>query len=117
MSDVIRGASPNIGPNGEPITHPITRPITRDDLPPPTLKRWVTRRKAEVVMAVRTGLIDLDEACERYSITVEEFLSWQRLLADHGLHGLRSTRLQDYRGSNDAEAPAGAQPTGTGIGD
>ncbi len=89
MSDVIRGVSPLIGPNGEP--------MTRDDLPPPTLKRWVTRRKAEVVMGVRAGLIGLDEACARYSITVEEFLSWQRLLEDHGLHGLRSTRLQDYR--------------------
>ena len=109
MSDVIRGASPVNGPNGEP--------LTLDDLPPPTLKRWVTRRKAEVVMAVRTGLIGLDEACARYNITVEELLSWQRLLDDHGLLGLRITRLQDYRGSGDAAAPAEALPAGTAAED
>ncbi len=109
MSDVIGGASPVIGPNGEP--------MTRDDLPPPKLKRWVTRRKAEVVTAVRAGLIDLDEACARYNITVEELLTWHRLLDDHGLLGLRITRLQDYRGSGDTAAPAGPQPTGTAAED
>jgi hypothetical protein len=90
MSNAADGANPVIGPTGEPMTH--------DDLPPPTLKRWITRRKAEVVTAVRAGLIGLDEACLRYGITAEEFLSWQRLLDDHGLQGLRATRLQDYRG-------------------
>ena len=46
-------------------------------LPPPTTKRWVIRRKAEVVAAVRGGLLSLEEACARYTLTVEEFLSWQ----------------------------------------
>ncbi len=101
MSDVIRGASQVVGSNGEP--------MTLDDLPPPTLKRWVTRRKAEVVTAVCGGLIGLDEACARYGITVEELLSWQRLLDDHGLRGLRITRLQDYRNPDQAEVqPDGA---------
>jgi hypothetical protein len=68
-----------------------------DDLPPPDTKRWVIRRKAEVVAAVRTGLISLDEACRRYTLSIEEFLSWQRLIDSHGLAGLRVTRLQDYR--------------------
>jgi hypothetical protein len=72
-------------------------PLTLDDLPPPGTKRWVIRRKAEVVAGVRSGLITLDEACQRYTLSVEEFLSWQRLIDRHGLRGLRVTRLQDYR--------------------
>lgn len=67
------------------------------DLPPPNTKRWVIRRKAEVVSAVRKGVISLDEACRRYTLSIEEFLSWQRLIDSHGLAGLRVTRLQDYR--------------------
>jgi len=54
-------------------------------------------RKAEVVAAVRGGLLSLEEACERYKLTVDEFLSWQRSIDKHGLPGLRATRIQDYR--------------------
>jgi len=57
----------------------------------------VIRRKAEVVGAVRNGVLTLEAACERYSISLEELLSWQRLIESHGLAGLRVTRLQDYR--------------------
>lgn len=79
-----------VGPGG--------RPLTIEDLPPPETKRWVSRRKAEVVAAVRHGLLSLEDACRRYNLSVEEFLSWQRLIERHGLPGLRATRLQDYRG-------------------
>lgn len=72
-------------------------PTAIADLPPPNTKRWVIRRKAEVVAAVRSGLISLDEACRRYTLSIEEFLSWQRLIESHGVPGLRVTRLQDYR--------------------
>ena len=78
-----------IGPDGTP--------LTLKDLPPPTTKRWVIRRKAEVVAAVRGGLLTLEEACERYTLTVEEFLSWQKAIDQHGLPGLRATRVQQYR--------------------
>jgi Protein of unknown function (DUF1153) len=71
--------------------------VSLDSLPPPETKRWVIRRKAEVVAAVRAGLLSLEEACARYTLSVEEFLSWQRLVDSHGLPGLRVTRLQDYR--------------------
>jgi hypothetical protein len=57
----------------------------------------VIRRKAEVVAAVRGGLLSLSEACDRYRLTVDEFLSWQRSIERHGLPGLRATRLQQYR--------------------
>ena len=73
------------------------RPLTIGDLPPTNTKRWVVRRKAVVVAAVRSGLISLEEACQRYTLSVEEFLSWQRLIDEHGVRGLRVTRLKDYR--------------------
>ena len=76
---------------------PVGTPMAVDDLPPPETKRWVIRRKAEVVAAVRGGLISLEEACKRYTLTIEEFLSWQRLMESHGMRGLRATRIQDYR--------------------
>ena len=89
MSDIPGTAPKAIGPAGEP--------LTINDLPPPDTKRWVIRRKAEVVAAVRGGLISLEDACDRYTLSVEEFLSWQRLIDRHGMRGLRTTRLQDYR--------------------
>ena len=67
------------------------------ELPPPNTGRWVVRRKAAVVQAVRSGLISLDEACRRYALSVEEFLSWEHAIERHGLRGLRVTRLQEYR--------------------
>jgi Protein of unknown function (DUF1153) len=78
-----------IGPDGSP--------LTVADLPPPGTQRWVIRRKAEVVAAVRGGLLSLDEACSRYVLTTEEFLSWQASIDRHGLAGLRTTRIQHYR--------------------
>ncbi len=76
---------------------PAGQPLSLEDLPPPNTKRWVSRRKAEVVTAVRFGLLSLEDACVRYNISIEEFLSWQRLIESHGVPGLRATRLQDYR--------------------
>jgi len=78
-----------VGPDGGP--------LTVADLPPTDTKRWVIRRKAEVVAAVRGGLLSLSEACQRYKLTADEFLSWQRSIEKHGLQGLRATRIQDYR--------------------
>ncbi len=78
-----------IGPDGSP--------LTISDLPPPGTHRWVIRRKAEVVAAVRGGLLSLEDACARYTLTTEEFLSWQMSIDQHGLAGLRTTRIQHYR--------------------
>jgi thiamine monophosphate synthase len=68
-----------------------------EDLPPPGITRWVIRRKAQVVAAVRSGVITLEDVCQRYSVSVEEFQSWQKALERHGLYGLRTTRSQIYR--------------------
>ncbi len=83
---------------------PVGKPLTVDNLPPADTKRWVIRRKAEVVAAVRNGLIGLDEACERYRLSVEEFLNWQQLIESHGLRGLRTTRTQEYREASSDQA-------------
>ena len=78
-----------IGPTGAP--------LTLADLPPADTDRWVIRRKAEVVAAVRGGLLTLDEACERYRLTNEEFIAWQKAIERHGMAGLRTTLIQHYR--------------------
>ena len=78
-----------IGPTGAP--------LTLDDLPPAKTQRWVIRRKAEVVAAVRGGLLSLDDACEKYGLTNEEFLAWQQSIDRYGMAGLRTTRIQQYR--------------------
>ena len=75
-----------VGPLGEPLT-----------MPAPETTRWVVRRKAEVVAAVNGGLLTIDEVCERYSLTLEEFASWQRAVDRSGMQGLRVTRIQHYR--------------------
>jgi hypothetical protein len=74
------------------------------DLPSPDTKRWVVRRKAVVVHAVRDGAISLQEACRRYRLSVEEFLAWQRAIERYGIPGLRATRLQIYRDTDDARS-------------
>jgi hypothetical protein len=76
------------------------------ELPSPDTKRWVVRRKAVVVQAVRSGMISLQEACRRYNLSVEEFLAWQRAIERHGIPGLRVTRLQIYR---DTDEPRSAK--------
>lgn len=72
------------------------RRLSFADLPLPDTKRWVIRRKAEVVAAVRGGLLSLEEACDRYALNAEEFLSWQNCIDRFGLAGLRVTRIQSY---------------------
>jgi hypothetical protein len=72
-------------------------PLAKEDLPDAETTRWVIRRKAEVVTAVRGGLLSLEEACHRYMLSVEELHAWQFSLDRHGLAGLRTTRIQQYR--------------------
>ena len=60
-------------------------------------QRWTVRRKVTVVEAVRGGLMPIDEACGLYSISVDEFLAWERDLDRYGVPGLRTTRYQIYR--------------------
>jgi hypothetical protein len=73
-----------------------TRPAA--ELPPPNVRRWTIRRKAAVLNAIANGVLTREEACQRYQLSEEELASWQRIYEAHGLPGLRSTRLQQYRG-------------------
>jgi hypothetical protein len=71
--------------------------VTMDSLPPADTRRWVIRRKAMVVAALRQGLLTREEACERYNLSLQELQAWEDLIDRHGLHGLRVTRLKEYR--------------------
>lgn len=89
MSEETKAVEFVIGPDGQK--------LTKEDLPPVDTQRWVIRRKAEVVAAVRGGLITEAEACQRYGVSSEEFEGWVRSIDRFGIQGLRTTRLQKYR--------------------
>ena len=76
---------------------PLGRPITLESLPPPDTRRWVVRRKAEVIAAIRGGLLTAAEACARYRLSPEELELWQESIDRAGVPGLRVTRIQLYR--------------------
>jgi hypothetical protein len=99
------GVRSAIGPDESPIRGrsvigPDGMPLSLRDLPPPNTRRWVIRRKAEVVAAVKGGLLTISQACAIYSLTVEEYLSWEARLDRFGLSGLRTTRAGRYRRSD-----------------
>ena len=107
-----RAQAATVDPMGDPSVAPgesVNQTPTLSDLPAPNIKRWHFQRKAIVVTAVRTGLISVAEACARYRITIEEFISWKRLLDQHGSRGLRATCLQKYRHSAKGEGMAAAE--------
>ena len=91
---VHRGKRPAqvIGPFGEA--------LSLADLPKDNMTRWVIRRKAEVVAAVNGGLLSLEEACNRYDLSLEEFCSWQETIDKAGLLGLRISHHSKNRTGN-----------------
>lgn len=97
---------------GRAAIDPFGEPLTLETLPPTDTVRWVPRRKAQVVCAIRGGLISRQEACERYGISDAELFSWEKLLDDHGLRALRVTRTQRYRqaGTSSDDDAQGGQP-------
>ena len=82
-----------------------------DALPPANARCWGIRRKTDVVVAVRSGAISLEDACERYNLSMEEFLTWQRLIDSHRKAGIRVTRLQNaYRQKLSRRPPKASPP-------
>jgi hypothetical protein len=73
-----------IGPEGFP--------LSLNDMPPPGIKRWMARQKAEIVIAVESGLLSIVDACKRYDLSPDEFLAWKTAFGRHGMEGLRVTR-------------------------
>ena len=84
-------------PGPRHVTLPDGSTLSRADLPSPDTRRWVARRKAIVVQAVQHGLIGREEALERYTLTDEEFGSWEVAMGRHGAAALRATKVQQYR--------------------
>lgn len=72
------------------------QPLRLEHLPPPGM-RWVVRRKAIVVQAIHQGLLTIKEACARYHLSGHEIASWVKAIEQHGIPGLRATRMQIYR--------------------
>jgi Protein of unknown function (DUF1153) len=66
-------------------------------LPSAETKRWSSRRKAAVIVAMRTGVITREQACERYLLSEEELTGWETAFDKRGIRGLLVTRRRDYR--------------------
>jgi len=62
------------------------------------IRRWTIRRKAALLEAIRRGAVTLENASDRYALSVEELRTWERDFERHGVYGLRATRMQIYRG-------------------
>lgn len=88
------------------IIGPLREVLTRENLPPRNTTRWVASRKAQVVAAVESGLITIDEAMARYNLSLEEFCSWQRAMDRAGVAGLRIAAAQQDRGERHRRTPA-----------
>ena len=72
-------------------------PLASWDLPSSQSARWTSRRKAKVVEAVHGGLLVLEQACEKYALTREEFRAWERALKQSGLSGLKAGAVQRFK--------------------
>jgi hypothetical protein len=60
-------------------------------------ERWVSRRKATVLAALREGETTFEEVCHLYSLSRDELASWVEAFERYGVPGLRATRVQLYR--------------------
>jgi hypothetical protein len=58
-------------------------------LPPADTKRWSSRRKAAIVVAIRGEVITREQACERYMLSEEELAAWEMAFDRRGIPGLR----------------------------
>lgn len=94
---------------------PVGEKLTVDTLPRPST-RWTTRRKGEIVAAVKGGLLTLAEMEARYNISLEEYATWARAFDRAGLGGLRVTQAQYYRAMLEKEQANKAHRPSGGIG-
>ncbi len=94
------------------IVGPNNQILDRDSLPPANTTRWVALRKAQIVAAVESGMISIDDVIQRYGLSIEEFAGWQRAMDRAGVAGLRIAWLQKDRASH--RRPKG-KPAGTKL--
>src|SRR5215470_802641 len=76
------------------------------ELPAAETRRWSSRRKAAVVIAVRTGIIARAEACERYALSEEELAAWEIAFQRSGIRNFYASPAK----------PGPAQPLSPGLG-
>lgn len=81
-------------------------PLTLETLPPPETCRWVPGRKAQVVAAVKAGLLTAEEACSRYALSLEEFVSWQRAFDRLEPASWQVARMRHYRELQNRKHPS-----------
>ncbi len=79
------------------IASPLDQLLSGKGLPAIGTTRWVASRKAQVVAAVESRLLSIEQVMVRYNLSQEEFASWQRALQRDGVNGLRVTALQRDR--------------------
>jgi Protein of unknown function (DUF1153) len=70
-----------------------------------TTRRWTIRRKAALLEAVRSGMLSLEKASQRYALSLEELRTWERNFDRYGVYGLRATRVQIYRAVGSSSGP------------
>jgi hypothetical protein len=59
-------------------------------------KHWTPQRKAAIVIDIIEDKTTVEQACEQYDLSVAELTQWQRAIEQHGVYGLRVTRLHCY---------------------
>jgi Protein of unknown function (DUF1153) len=74
-------------------------------IPPAGLARWGARKKARVVIAVRSGILSRFEAYNRYMLSEEELSQWEEAFNRDGIAGLQ-TKIRSRR-----RLERGAEPT------
>jgi uncharacterized protein DUF1153 len=63
-------------------------------LPPAAAtRRWGPRAKAAVVTALRQERLSHSEACDRYSLSLEELAGWEAAFDRDGVAGLQASAL------------------------
>ena len=80
-----------------PVNGPSGVPLTVETLPPPGTTHWVMRRKAEVLAAIKGGLLSIEGACELYDLSLDEIMMWERTVKRSGIYALRVTKIQNYK--------------------
>lgn len=101
-----RGVRFVVGPDGYT--------LTVDDLPTKPPRRWMIRRKAQVVAVVAGGLLTIEQACDRFMLTREEFFVWQTSVDRYGelqsTNSRKRSQLQRGRQGSAETCSQGATP-------
>jgi hypothetical protein len=82
-------------------------------IPPVDLARWDARKKARVVIAVRSGTLGRSEAYARYMLSKEELSQWEEAFNREGIAGLQIKSRSDRRARSRTDEIAPPAPVRT----